>query len=332
MSTTWPVALADAWHPVAYGHEVRDKPVPVMLMDVPLVLFRHEGGVSALDDRCPHRNVPLSGGVVLKGAIVCPYHGWEFGPDGTCIKTPGSATCAVAAARSHKVIEHAGLIWVSFAKAPPALPKLLPEVEDPSFDRFWWPLPAANARMLDALENHLDAAHPHYLHPWLVRKPDRRKPVDVTFRTYADGAVAQYAETGTHGWLPRLFERSRSLSFGQLLAPATGQVRFEDDKGTTIAITVTFAPEGENRTRPYAHFASRKGMLPAWLKRWLIIAFHKQVLAQDKRMLETQMETIRKFGAPDYAIGKLDLLGPVIWRLANGQTQAETVEQHEFFL
>ena len=37
-----------------------------------------DGVVVAMLDRCPHRDVSLSGGVVQDGALVCPGHFWRF--------------------------------------------------------------------------------------------------------------------------------------------------------------------------------------------------------------------------------------------------------------
>lgn len=37
-----------------------------------------DGEVVAMLDRCPHRDVALSGGVVRDGAVVCPGHFWRF--------------------------------------------------------------------------------------------------------------------------------------------------------------------------------------------------------------------------------------------------------------
>lgn len=35
-----------------------------------------EGEVFALDDRCPHKNGPLSEGIVHGKAVTCPLHNW----------------------------------------------------------------------------------------------------------------------------------------------------------------------------------------------------------------------------------------------------------------
>lgn len=42
------------------------------------VLAREDGEFVALLDRCPHRDIALSGGIVKDGALVCPGHFWRF--------------------------------------------------------------------------------------------------------------------------------------------------------------------------------------------------------------------------------------------------------------
>ena len=44
------------------------------------------GIYSALDNICLHRGGPLGQGMIEKGKVVCPWHGWEWDP------TTGQAT------------------------------------------------------------------------------------------------------------------------------------------------------------------------------------------------------------------------------------------------
>lgn len=37
-----------------------------------------DGGLYALEDRCPHRGGPLSQGIVAGGRVTCPLHGWTI--------------------------------------------------------------------------------------------------------------------------------------------------------------------------------------------------------------------------------------------------------------
>jgi nitrite reductase (NADH) small subunit len=38
------------------------------------------GVIRALDNECPHRGGPLADGMIERGKLVCPWHGWSFDP------------------------------------------------------------------------------------------------------------------------------------------------------------------------------------------------------------------------------------------------------------
>lgn len=80
-----------AWWAVALSESLRaGKALGVVCDGHPVALFRDAGGaVHALEDRCPHRRVLLSPGVVREGGLQCPYHGWTFdGASGKCTDIP----------------------------------------------------------------------------------------------------------------------------------------------------------------------------------------------------------------------------------------------------
>ncbi|MDX1513480.1 MAG: aromatic ring-hydroxylating dioxygenase subunit alpha [Gammaproteobacteria bacterium] len=76
----------------AWSEELRDKPLGVVMLNNPVVLFRtqtRESKVVALEDRCIHRRVPLSMGNVREDRIQCIYHGFEYDCSGACVRIPG---------------------------------------------------------------------------------------------------------------------------------------------------------------------------------------------------------------------------------------------------
>ncbi len=322
MVGAWPAAIASGWHPVAFSSRVGARPVGATLMGRRLVVARDGHGPFVLDDRCPHRGAPLSRGRVEAGAVICPYHGWRFGRGGACLAVPGSPLPGAPAA-ALPCVDGAGLVWTSLAEAPDPFPSLPEAMEDGSLDRFWWPLRATPAGLLDAIENHLDPAHPHHVHPWMVRSPGRPRPVEVSVRSGPWGAEAVYLEGSTPaGLMPRLLEGRRARSLGRFYPPTIAEVAFEGETGLKLSVAVVFGPEDETLTRPWAHFATRRGLAPAWLKRAVLKAFHLPVLTQDRRILRLQQEW-RGGEAPSYATGPLDVMGPTIWRLANGLAEPE---------
>jgi len=317
----WPRAVAAGWHPVAQLSELGGRPLARRLLGAPIVLFRAGDMVAVLRDRCPHRGIPLSRGRVREGTIQCAYHGWRFAADGRCVEVPGSAECPEVSAAALPVRVEAGLVWTCLAEAPPAFPALPEAMQDSSLDRFWWRLRPSRAGLLDALENHLDPAHPHYLHPWLVRAPKRRRPVQVEVRSGPWGAEAIYVEERRNrALLPAALEGRRARSIGRLWPPTIGEVRLESARGKMLSISVAFTPVDRGLTQPWAHFASTRGMVPAWLKAFALKAFHLPVLTQDRTMLRLQDGARTGEG---YAIGPLDVLAGAIWRHANGEDVPE---------
>jgi nitrite reductase/ring-hydroxylating ferredoxin subunit len=108
-----------AWWAVALSESVQGtKALAVACGDLQLALFRNEAGiVCALEDRCPHRRVLLSPGVVTGGGLQCPYHGWTFdGQSGKCTDIPNlrrdEAVPAKYQALAFQVAESSGFIHV----------------------------------------------------------------------------------------------------------------------------------------------------------------------------------------------------------------------------
>jgi len=331
--SAFPQAVAQGWHPIAATSELGARPLARMLMGTPIVVFRSAQGPAVLIDRCPHRNMALSRGAVRDGDIECPYHGWRFNDEGLCTLTPGVAEPARFSAQKLPVHVRAGLIWTTLAKTPNTEPLLPHPLAADGFDTFLWPVKPSRARLIDAVENLLDPAHPHFLHEGIVRARDRRRAVEVTVRVNENFAEAIYVENArASALMPRLLEGLRVASIGRFFPPSTGQVAFEGKNGLKLAITVFFSPEHESSVRPFAHFATPKGAAPAFLKEMLLRALHIPVLAQDRAALRKQMDDIEAFGAPKYALGPLDLLFPAINALAAGETPPQSERTLTLFL
>ena len=74
--------LKNQWYAAALSEKLvaGGRPVGVEILGKRLTMFRRSDGVvKALDDACPHRGAPLSGGWVSQvdghDCVVCPYHG-----------------------------------------------------------------------------------------------------------------------------------------------------------------------------------------------------------------------------------------------------------------
>ena len=107
--------LKNQWYVAGLSSEVTNKPVASRILDRPLVLFRKtsNGKVVILEDRCVHRQAPLSLGEVVKDNIQCGYHGIEYDESGACIRIPSQKQIPPGAGvPTYPCIEQQGFIHV----------------------------------------------------------------------------------------------------------------------------------------------------------------------------------------------------------------------------
>jgi phenylpropionate dioxygenase-like ring-hydroxylating dioxygenase large terminal subunit len=78
------------WYPCARSRDVkRGKTLAVTFAGTEIVLVRpRSGALYALQDRCAHRQVPLSMGVVDGEQLQCGYHCWAYDRTGACVSVP----------------------------------------------------------------------------------------------------------------------------------------------------------------------------------------------------------------------------------------------------
>lgn len=118
------------WYPVEMAAHVEPGGVCLaLLFGQEIALWRAEGGtLHAWENRCPHRSVRLTLGLVVGDQLACRYHGWRYGADGRCTTIPAHPTQAppqAACVKPYAAAEHAGMAWVSLhpgAAVRPALP------------------------------------------------------------------------------------------------------------------------------------------------------------------------------------------------------------------
>ena len=106
--------IRNLWYVAAWPGEVTSKPLARTLLGEPVVLYRlSDGRVCALEDRCVHRNMPLSMGTVENDRLVCPYHALAYAPTGRCVNIPAQDNIPTRAViRSYPTVERDGAIWI----------------------------------------------------------------------------------------------------------------------------------------------------------------------------------------------------------------------------
>jgi len=161
--------LKNAWYVAANDHEVGRHLHATRILGEDIVLYRTlDGRISALEDACPHRKLPLSMGRLLDDTVECGYHGLVFDCSGSCVRAPGLAHApARAVVHSYPSVERYGLVWVWMGETEKADPSTIMQVEH-------WGDPAWGVNRGDAMtvrcnyqyltDNLLDPSHVSWVH------------------------------------------------------------------------------------------------------------------------------------------------------------------------
>jgi vanillate O-demethylase monooxygenase subunit len=161
--------VKNAWYVVAFANEVgHNVPLGRTVLGEPLVMYRlRDGSVTALEDRCPHRRMPLSAGrITPDDKLVCGYHGLTFDCSGRCVLVPGQSNTGDLKIRRFPTVERSGLVWAWMGPADRATVDAIPDTG--WLDRPGWRStklyrhPQANYLLLH--DNLADLLHVAYLH------------------------------------------------------------------------------------------------------------------------------------------------------------------------
>ncbi|WP_415753988.1 Rieske 2Fe-2S domain-containing protein [Pseudomonas leptonychotis] len=333
------------WWPLATSQQLGSrKPLARVLHGRPLVLFRDSHGhPAALPDRCPHRLAPLSDGCVRDGTVECPYHGWRFDQAGHCNQAPGSLEqrSRVPLLQPLQTCEAHGLVWARDAAAADDRPPCAPTPSENALDVFWVH-DQVRCSLLEAAENFLDAFHTHFVHAGWIRRDTQRQRVIADVRAIDYGVEARYSEEGLQaGLISRLLEGSRGESFGRFLLPGLAEIEYRDRSGRlNLLISAWLVPAESGRLQLIARVATRRGLLPGWVKRLALRPLFGVILAQDKSMLEAISANHQHFAhcadtwGPTHPLdSRQDLLGPWIRQLLEkGQLEGFVASRQELKL
>lgn len=189
--SSWPHYQAAAagfrgyWYPVLFADQVGERPVRVRLLGDDILVIRDGDAIRAMDNRCPHRGVPLSyGNKQFPGTISCVYHGWTFDLENGELKAaitdgPTSPICGKVVQPVYPVQVRLGMVWifVGDGEEPPPIDDQLPEelVDNPAALGVRIQPRAGNWRF--ACENGYDEGHAKYLHRTALWRLFKAMPV-----------------------------------------------------------------------------------------------------------------------------------------------------------
>ena len=134
----------DPNHWYAVEHSKTLKPgdvIEVTFWKKSVAVYRgHDGRVRAIEDRCAHRQLPMSKGQVVGNHLVCTYHGWKYNGIGELVDVAhetfgrGLPKCKL---QHYAVRERYGLVWVFFGDVDRADSTAMPEIPELEGDDRW---------------------------------------------------------------------------------------------------------------------------------------------------------------------------------------------------
>jgi aminopyrrolnitrin oxygenase len=106
-------AFAAAWYVFCSAHELKRGPISRDVVGRRLVAFlTRSGRIGALDAHCAHFGADLGRGRVIGEVLQCPFHHWEYQPNGVCTQIPaGAAIPAGARQMNYPAVERHGLVF-----------------------------------------------------------------------------------------------------------------------------------------------------------------------------------------------------------------------------
>jgi phenylpropionate dioxygenase-like ring-hydroxylating dioxygenase large terminal subunit len=299
--------LRNAWYVAAWASEVGKHLFHRTVLGEPVLLYRRENGeVTAMQDRCPHRFVPLHLGRLIGDTVECGYHGLQFDCQGTCIANPFDGKVPKAAkVKTYAAVERHGIVWLWAGDAVAADPALIPDfayLDDPKRAKVpGYKHVKAHYELL--VDNLADLSHTHILHRSALGVENPRGEHSVTQE--GETVRSRFWYPSIH--IPPLYGKYLGDTdaivdrWTEITWNAPSHVRLDAgvtragrprDEGLSAIGTHLFTPETEPSTHYfYCHVRNFKVDDPATdesVRKWQLEAFH----GEDAPMIEAQQHSL----------------------------------------
>jgi renierapurpurin 18,18'-hydroxylase len=296
----------DYWYPVAVSASVRkQKAAEARFAGQRIALYRGASGtVYAVEDRCAHRQVPLSMGVVEGETLRCCYHAWAYRGDGRISQIPylpKGAARPPRGVRAYPVREAYGLVFVfpgdpGQAAATP-LPRL-PEFDSAGHKTMTYSRTVA-CHYSFLHENLLDMNH-QFLHRGIV---GRIQPHLLGYHVEHDSVQARYLFThvgGKNSPGAGLLAAGAGRAAPHVITIRTGYpyqtLRLAADGGgpSAFSLWAAYVPEDAEQRISHAYgllMIARPPVPGALSLAWPFIRrFTERVFAEDRMAVEAEQQ------------------------------------------
>lgn len=298
--------LSDFWYAVAESRELRrGNMLGRSLLGELLVLTRRaDGEIAALQNRCLHRNAPLSLGRREGDAIVCPYHGWRYSESGRLTAIPSQPEPSKTGHRclpTFDVREAQGYVYVRLTRGgeahePFAIPML--GVKGWRHVRL---VHRFRNTVTNCVENFVDVPHTAWVHPRTFRAAARQQIEAEVTRSSGEVTVT-YRNERHQGAFRRFLNASggETRHVDRFLMPNVTSVEYDFGPRRRLFITSQSVPSKRDETTVFTDVTFDYG---AWslFARPLVRRRAKQIIREDLAILAAQMEVLENYGTATFS-------------------------------
>ena len=296
--------IKNQWYAVLGSKQVKkNKPLGIKRMGERMIFWRDEDGkVICMKDVCPHRGAALSLGKQKEKTIACPFHGFEFDKDGTCVYVPALGKNHDAPknlkVNTYPTHEMRGFIFIFWGdKEPMALPQFFPDLtEDFSYGQIvdHW-----KAHYSRAIENQLDVVHLPFIHTSTIGRSEKY---------VVDGPIFKWDEIEENSpprlrvWVNNHQEDGTIYKKEEEMTPVDPPPQLEFLFGNIwhnwvaddVRIMLAFVPVDDDNTLMYLRFYQRFMKVPILknIVNWFGSLANLKIADEDQVVVETQFPKI----------------------------------------
>ena len=309
--------LKNYWYAASLSQQVKqNKPFSSVILDVPVVIWRNSSGVlSAMLDRCNHRNAPLSEGKIINDCLVCPYHGWEYNEEGQCVKIPSEGPHIERIPNKKvelfPVQEKYDIIWVWMGRdnLPDKEPFEMPLYNSGGWKYYYMETQFEN-NVTDLVENFMDIPHTVYVHKGWFRDPKQMR-IDAVVERTRDSVLVSYDQPndtiGFFSWLlnPKRLPMKHTDNF---YMPNNTRVDYTyGEAERAFIITSTCTPVSAFKTKVFTLITYKFGWINPIAKLFLPM-YTRKVINQDVWVMKIHGDNIKRFKSIDYKSTQVDFM------------------------
>lgn len=296
--------LHNHWYLICPSNELTRKIRPVKILNEAIVLYRgSDGRLTALEDRCCHRNVHISLGYLDDDRIVCAYHGWEYDQSGCCVRIPSQAPDAkipkTAKVRTYPVIDFNNWVWV-FVGDPERVehvkPLDIPEMRE-------WPFTYRNYIFKADLEStaeslidpyHIAFAHRNSIGSFMGQIEEYRPDFNLKFLDDGLEGVYQRANKGNLGERAYFGDQPAHTTYYRFYYPNISRLEIRFKKRTLLILEHVMQVDDEHVSMmQITLWKNIFAMFPAFA-RWFMRRKSHKIVQEDIELLNSQFRILKQ--------------------------------------